>query len=241
MLGTAFPVYAQEKDTDGDGLSDTAEQLYFTNPAIPDTDGDGYLDGQEVAHEYSPHCLAPKWMNECDYDSDGLNDWLERWFGSSIGMADTDGDGYSDFAEVMRGYSPAEPFGAQKFDRYIEVDRTKQRLYYFVDGVKILNYPVSTGNPDSETPSGEFTIQALIEEKRYVGPGYDLAGVKWNMQFKPMYYLHGAYWHNDFGVRTHSHGCVNLRNDDAQVLYTYMDLGVKIRITGETPPYYTVE
>ncbi len=233
-------IFAVEEDTDTDGLSNTLEQYYGTRIDIADTDGDGYGDGLEVKHEYSPYC-ANAWMNECDQDGDGLNDWLERWFGSSLQIVDTDGDGYTDFDEVMRGYSPKEPRGTSIFERRVIVDRTKQRLFYMVDGVKILNYPVSTGNPQTETPAGSFTVTTMIPVKRYVGPGYDVPNVVWNMQFKPMYYLHGAYWHNDFGKRTHSHGCVNLRNADAEVLYTYMNIGVPIDIIGETPAHYVVE
>jgi hypothetical protein len=35
-------------DTDGDGLSDTEEANYGTNPNLVDTDGDGISDGVEV-------------------------------------------------------------------------------------------------------------------------------------------------------------------------------------------------
>ena len=41
-------------DTDGDGLTDTQEAIYGTDPNNPDTDGDGYLDGDEVKHGYDP-------------------------------------------------------------------------------------------------------------------------------------------------------------------------------------------
>lgn len=42
-------------DTDGDGLYDREEvKVYKTNPLVADTDGDGYSDGQEVANGYNP-------------------------------------------------------------------------------------------------------------------------------------------------------------------------------------------
>ena len=231
----------KDKDTDKDGLSDKLEAYYHTDKNNPDTDGDGYNDGIEVEYDYSPHAGPGVWMNEFDYDKDGLNDWLERWFGSDIGVADTDKDKMSDFDEVMFGRDPLDKKSDEKkFDRRIEVDRSSQRLNYYVDKVKLLNLPVSTGNPSSQTPEGTFSIERMIPDKRYVGPGYDLAGVKWNMQFKPSYYLHGAYWHNDFGIRTHSHGCVNLRTEDAGLLYKYMDIGVPVEVIGETPSGYYV-
>ncbi|MBH41505.1 MAG: hypothetical protein CL685_02225 [Candidatus Magasanikbacteria bacterium] len=234
------PVFAQDHDTDNDGLSNILEEVYHTDPYNPDTDGDGFFDGVEIAHDYSPHQGNGAWMHESDYDDDGLNDWLERWFGSDIGQIDTDGDGYNDFVEVSRGYDPKDIRPIIKYSKKVEVDRTAQRLYYYVDGVKIENWPVSTGNPHSPTPEGEFTITTKIPKKRYSGPGYDLPGVEWNMKFKPLYYIHGAYWHNDFGQRTRSHGCVNMRTADAKKLYSYIDIGVPVSIIGNTPKHAIV-
>lgn len=232
------PRMVQAIDSDADGLSDEQEAYYMTDPFNPDTDGDGYSDGIEIQHDYSPHAGEARRFNEFDYDGDGLNDWLERWFGSRIGEKDSDNDGESDYDAVMHA---RDPKGTEKtFVRDIVVDRTQQRLYYYVDGVKIQNWPVSTGNPGTETPAGEFTIDRMVDSKSYIGPGYNLPGVKWNMQFKPMYYIHAAYWHNDFGLRTHSHGCVNMTEKDAGELYRYMDIGVPIRIIGDTPANYTV-
>jgi len=64
----AFYVAAQEQststnnvfvDSDQDGLSDTEEKTYGTNPHNPDTDGDGYKDGAEVKAGYDPTIAAP--------------------------------------------------------------------------------------------------------------------------------------------------------------------------------------
>ncbi|PIY92913.1 MAG: hypothetical protein CO030_01300 [Candidatus Magasanikbacteria bacterium CG_4_9_14_0_2_um_filter_42_11] len=241
MLACLFaPVFVYAADSDNDGLSDEQEAIYHTDPANPDTDGDGYFDGIEVAHDYSPHLAGGKRLNEDDFDHDGLNDWLERWFGSDMGKSDTDGDGFSDYDEVMRGYSPASTTSTQVFVRKVVVDRSQQRLNFYVDGVKIHNFPASTGNPGTPTPDGEYHMMRKVAKKSYVGPGYDLPGVTWNVEFSPMYYIHTAYWHNDFGKRTHSHGCVNLREDDAKVIYEYIDETVPIVVTGETPAGYVV-
>ncbi len=42
------------KDSDGDGLSDSAEEALGTDPASPDSDGDGYDDGVEVDGNTNP-------------------------------------------------------------------------------------------------------------------------------------------------------------------------------------------
>ncbi|PIR03937.1 MAG: hypothetical protein COV59_02010 [Candidatus Magasanikbacteria bacterium CG11_big_fil_rev_8_21_14_0_20_39_34] len=234
-------VRAQEEDLDNDGLSDAQEVYYFTDSHNPDTDGDGYLDGVEVANNYSPHAGNGKMIYENDYDQDGLSDWHEMWFGSSIGNKDTDQDGVGDYQEALQGLDPTSKDSQKRYDTHIVVDRTKQRLYYYVSKLKMFNFPVSTGNPETETPAGEFQVERKLEVKRYLGPDYDLPNVKWNMEFKPGYYIHSAYWHNDFGKKTHSHGCVNLREADAKELYQYATLGTHIEVIGETPKHYSVE
>ncbi|MFH1142652.1 MAG: thrombospondin type 3 repeat-containing protein [Candidatus Uhrbacteria bacterium] len=51
-MGDKEPVVDQ--DSDGDGLLDSEEATYGTDPLNPDTDGDGYDDGTEVAGGYNP-------------------------------------------------------------------------------------------------------------------------------------------------------------------------------------------
>ena len=41
-------------DSDGDGLSDQDEDVFGTNPLLPDTDGDGYQDADEITQGYNP-------------------------------------------------------------------------------------------------------------------------------------------------------------------------------------------
>ncbi len=50
-----FYALAEEKDTDGDGLSDGRESfVWHTDSSIADTDGDGWGDGMEAAVGFSP-------------------------------------------------------------------------------------------------------------------------------------------------------------------------------------------
>ena len=44
-----------------------------------------------------------------DIDQDGLTDQEEKALGTNPNMADTDGDGYSDGAEIKSGYNPLKP------------------------------------------------------------------------------------------------------------------------------------
>jgi hypothetical protein len=80
----------------------------------------------------------------------------------------------------------------------------------------------------TETPRGSFRIR-LKMPSRHMGDGhltsqigaYELPGVPWTMVFHETgVALHGTYWHNNFGVRM-SHGCVNLKNEDALWLFRW--------------------
>lgn len=240
---SCIPSVVLAVDSDGDGLEDIVEiEQFATDPMNADTDGDGYNDLLEIKSGYSPLTASPTPMHEYDHDGDGLNYWLEtQWFRSSPIHKDTDGDGYDDRVEVMSGYDPITAGSGETFYREIVVDRTHQRLYFMVDGVKVENYPVSTGNPGTQTPAGEFTILSKIDVKNYVGADYFVPNVWWNMLFKEGgYYIHGTYWHNDFGKRTHSHGCVNMTVEDAKDLYPFANTGVRVRVIGETPARYVV-
>jgi hypothetical protein len=44
------------------------------------------------------------------------------------------------------------------------------------------------------------------------------------------YSIHGAYWHNNFGYPM-SHGCVNMRPEDAEKIYNWVDPVTDGRIT----------
>lgn len=68
FVGLGFFVFAQVEtavnkhilgDSDQDGLSDSEEASYGTNPNNADSDGDGYSDGVEITSGYDPLKPAP--------------------------------------------------------------------------------------------------------------------------------------------------------------------------------------
>jgi hypothetical protein len=100
-------------DSDGDGLSDEDERAMGTDPLNPDTDGDGLSDGLERAAGLDPlvdEISGSTGVIQCnkflDDDADLLNECEERVIGTDPCVADTDGDGLSDFVEVMSRTNP---------------------------------------------------------------------------------------------------------------------------------------
>lgn len=124
--------------------------------------------------------------------------------------------------------------GVSSQEKHIEVDLTNQKVYAFEGSQKVYEFTVSTGKW-APTPVGEFTIWAKVRSQKMSGgtPGtgtyYYLPNVPWVMFFGNNevpnargFSLHGTYWHNNFG-HPMSHGCVNMRIEDAGTLFAWAD------------------
>ncbi|MDV6167856.1 gliding motility-associated C-terminal domain-containing protein [Flavobacterium sp. DG1-102-2] len=98
-------------DLDNDGLTNQQEAAIGTNPAVADTDQDGINDGTEVANGSDPlsACSPNGIFATCDQDNDGLTNAQEAILGTNPTVADTDGDGINDGAEVIGLSNPLDP------------------------------------------------------------------------------------------------------------------------------------
>ncbi|MFZ2681660.1 MAG: L,D-transpeptidase family protein [Patescibacteria group bacterium] len=121
-------------------------------------------------------------------------------------------------------------------EKYIVVDISEQRLTAFSNGVPVNTFLVSTGVNGWNTPQGTTTITAKIPIMDYTwfyGAGnpnnYSLPDVQWNMRFRNHYYLHSAYWHNNFGHQM-SHGCVNISVPNAEWLFNWSTVGTTVTV-----------
>ena len=96
-------------DPDSDGLTNLQEFQNATNPKNWDTDGDLLPDEWEVQYGLDP--LSSSGINgaDGDQDGDGLSNFQEMIHGSNPGAADTDGDGVNDGGEVNQGSNPNDP------------------------------------------------------------------------------------------------------------------------------------
>jgi hypothetical protein len=119
----------------------------------------------------------------------------------------------------------------------IDVDLTTQTLTAYEYDQQKLKAKISSGIPNSsrvanglptKTPQGEFRIQDKMPAK-HMGDGnlfadaddYELPGVPWTCFFTAQgHAFHGTYWHENFGVPM-SHGCINMRTEDAKWLFRW--------------------
>lgn len=113
--------------------------------------------------------------------------------------------------------------------KYILVDVSEQRLYAYEYGIPVNTFLISSGVYGMDTPIGKTSVLAKLPVHDYGGPGYWLPNTKWNLRFRPHYYIHSAYWHNNFGHRM-SHGCVNVSIPDAEWVYNWADIGTPVEV-----------
>ncbi len=113
--------------------------------------------------------------------------------------------------------------------RLIMVDLSDSMVYAFEDGVLVYTALGSMGVPATPTVQGEYRIYNRYRAQTMSGPGYYLPNVEWVQYFYQGYALHGAYWHSNWG-QPMSHGCVNLRNQDAEWFYNFGEIGTPVHV-----------
>lgn len=110
-------------------------------------------------------------------------------------------------------------------NKHVYVDLAAQIIYAYEGTTKVFQTYTSTGRWN-KTPVGNFHIWSKLRATRMSGgqgdDAYDLPNVPFVMYFYHDFGLHGAYWHDNFG-HTMSHGCVNLRQIDAEFFYNWAD------------------
>lgn len=121
-------------------------------------------------------------------------------------------------------------------EKWIEVNIDKQQLYAWENGRLAHTFLISSGLYRYPTPLGQFKINNKKLWHDYIWEygeehpeNYELLNVKYNMNFTPHYYIHYAYWHNNWGKRM-SHGCVNVPYKEVEWLYNWSDIGMKVNI-----------
>lgn len=115
-------------------------------------------------------------------------------------------------------------------EKRLEVRIGEQMLLAYEYDKPVFVTQVSTGdeetNPRWRTPLGSFQTY-FKRPSRHMAAGnlaagdYDLPGVPWVCYITEQgHAFHGTYWHNDYG-RPRSHGCINLRPEEARWLFRW--------------------
>ena len=119
----------------------------------------------------------------------------------------------------------------------INIDKTKQKMTVFLDGVQKYDWPVSTGRAGYSTPSGTYTATSMNEV--WYSKEWDNSPMPHSIFFmKDGHAIHGSYEVKTLGKAV-SHGCVRISPQNAATLYVLVKKnGLKnteVVLTGVTP------
>ncbi len=118
-------------------------------------------------------------------------------------------------------------------DTYIEIDMTKQVMYYYKDGICLVETDIVTGNVarNMETPARVCYVYAKQRNRTLRGPNY-AAFVNYWMPVNGNIGIHDAKWRDEFGgdiyLTDGSHGCINTPYDKMKILYENVEIGTPV-------------
>jgi len=122
------------------------------------------------------------------------------------------------------------------WERRIEVSISEQWLSAYEGDLLVYRAPVATGRDGFNTPIGEFAIYSRYDMQTMSGcmggECWYVPNIPWVQYIVGGVALHGTYWHDNHGTGVRpSHGCINLRIEDAQWLYEWADVGTRVVVT----------
>lgn len=116
---------------------------------------------------------------------------------------------------------------------FIEVDLNNQKLCYVVDNEVYLECDIVSGKPSGGNATPEVLAYVVKKNKNTYLRGADYVSfVNFWMPFYGGNGFHDASWQKKFGgnryINYGSHGCINMRYDDAKTLYDKVEVGTPV-------------
>ncbi|MBU3160779.1 L,D-transpeptidase/peptidoglycan binding protein [Clostridium frigoris] len=117
---------------------------------------------------------------------------------------------------------------------YVEIDLSKQHLWFYKKGVLITQGDVVTGNDGSEktrTPDGIYMVNYKERNATLKGEGY-ASPVNFWLPFNGNIGIHDAGWRDTFGGNLYktggSHGCINSPYELAKTVFDNIEKGTPV-------------
>ena len=129
-----------------------------------------------------------------------------------------------DMNEVRQTTRPA---GTGVHAQWFDVDLGEQVVVAYSNDTPVYATITSSGREPNHTPLGNYPVWGkataiTMKSQEYDDVPYYVNKVPWVMFFQAHNALHGAYWHDRFGVKK-SHGCVNLAPKDARAIFDWLE------------------
>jgi len=116
---------------------------------------------------------------------------------------------------------------------YVEINLTKQHMWFYKNGKLIASTDVVTGKPTPErgTPAGVYSLKYKVRNAKLSGEGYSTP-VDVFMPFNGNIGIHDASWKKAFGGNIYltngSHGCINTPPSVAKTIFNNIDANTPI-------------
>jgi lipoprotein-anchoring transpeptidase ErfK/SrfK len=116
---------------------------------------------------------------------------------------------------------------------YVEINLTKQHLWYYKNGNLFAEGDVVTGNASkhNSTPAGVYRLKYKEKNATLHGEDYSTPVTFW-MPFNGNIGLHDASWRKTFGgeiyLKSGSHGCVNAPSSLANIIFNNISAGTPV-------------
>lgn len=111
--------------------------------------------------------------------------------------------------------------------QWFDIDLGEQVVVAYRNDKPVYATLTSSGREPNHTPRGDYPIWGKVtaitmKSQEYDDLPYYVNKVPWVLFFQAHNALHGAYWHDLFGV-VKSHGCTNLAPKDARYLFEWLE------------------
>ena len=123
--------------------------------------------------------------------------------------------------------------------RTVLVSLPDRKLAVIEDGVVLATFPVAVGASDSPSPVGDFQIVNRVSNPTYYHSGKVIPtgkdnplGTRWLGLSQKGYGIHGTNVPRSVGHAA-SHGCIRLRNRDAERVFAMLQVGDVVQIRAE--------
>lgn len=130
---------------------------------------------------------------------------------------------------------------------YIEIDYTKQHLWFYKDGALVVESDIVSGNisRNNGSPDGVFKIVYKQSPAVLKGEDYE-SNVNYFLPFAYNVGIHDASWRNgkfggDIYKTSGSHGCINAPLEVAQTIYANTEVGTPVIAYYREPVELTAE
>jgi lipoprotein-anchoring transpeptidase ErfK/SrfK len=126
--------------------------------------------------------------------------------------------------------------------RRLLVNIPARKLALLQDGKVLKVYPIAVGKKSTPSPTGTFHIASHVANPTYshagkvVGPGpANPVGTRWMSIGYKGYGIHGTNHPESVGHAA-SHGCIRLRNRDAEELFDLVRVGDEVDLIADPTP-----